>query len=213
MNVPLWKVWALLRPTWSTVRKGETEVLAMLGVCLARALEVRLTTDCVRVLDSTLTSRSIITFRAGLLRYGLVAFVGSWLRIGYGYLQARLTWKWRKKLTDKLHAEYFHGINYYLIGEGGARGADRMHDADTRITEDLRQTIDGFARSFSDGMFSTITGFFYTVETFRVFGLKFALVPYGTRSSACALTFFFGSDSSCVRRQPTSSSLSALWIF
>lgn len=178
VNVPLWKVWALLRPTWASVRKGETEVLAMLGVCLARAIEVRFTTDCVRILDSTLTSRNFATFQVGLLRYGVVTVIGSWLRIGYGYLQARLTWKWRKKLTEKLQAEYFHGINYYLIGEGGARGEDQMHDADTRITEDLRQTIDGFARSFSDGMFSTITGFFYTVETFRVFGYKFALAPY-----------------------------------
>ena len=33
----------------------------------------------------------------------------------YSYLQARLTWKWRKKLTDMLHTEYFAGINYYLV--------------------------------------------------------------------------------------------------
>jgi ABC-type uncharacterized transport system fused permease/ATPase subunit len=139
VNVPLWKVWALLRPTWATVRRGETEVLMMLLVSLFRAVEVRFTTDCVRVLDSTLTSRSLSTFKLGLGKFALVTFVGSWLRIGYGYLQARLTWKWRAKLTDKLQAEYFSGLNYYLISEGGARGADRMHDADTRITEDLRQ--------------------------------------------------------------------------
>ena len=177
VNVPLWKVWALLRPSWATVAKGVTEVLAMLAVCLARAIEVRFTTECVRILDSTLTTRSVAVFQSGLMRYGVVSFLGSWLRIGYGYLQARLTWKWRKKLTDKLQAEYFHGINYYLIGEGGARGEDRMHDADTRITEDLRQTIDGFARSFSDGMFSTITGIFYTLETFRTDLLR-ALISF-----------------------------------
>jgi hypothetical protein len=42
----------------------------------------------------------------------------------------------------------------------------------------VNQTVDGFARSFSDGMFSTITGVFYTIETYRFFGLKFAMAPY-----------------------------------
>ena len=47
---------------------------------------------------------------------------GAFLRLAYSYLQARLTWKWRKKLTDTIQAEYFSGLNYYLIGEGGGRG-------------------------------------------------------------------------------------------
>ena len=32
---------------------------------------------------------------------------GAALRILYSYLQARLTWKWRKKLTDHVHDAYF----------------------------------------------------------------------------------------------------------
>ena len=52
----------------------------------------------------------------------MVWIAGAWLRIIYSYLQARLTWKWRTKLTNILHREYFGGINYYLIGEGGGRG-------------------------------------------------------------------------------------------
>lgn len=55
-----------------------------------------------RTLDSTLASRNLVTFKAGLVRYALIALLGSWLRIIYGYIQARLTWKWRKKLTDKI---------------------------------------------------------------------------------------------------------------
>ena len=39
----------------------------------------------------------------------------------YGFFQSRLTWKWRGKLTRLMHAQYFAGINYYLIGPGGGR--------------------------------------------------------------------------------------------
>ena len=35
------------------------------------------------------------------------------------YLQARLTWKWRYKLTDHVHSLYFRNKAYYFIGEGG----------------------------------------------------------------------------------------------
>ena len=35
------------------------------------------------------------------------------------YLQARLTWKWRYKLTNHVHDAYFQNKAYYFIGEGG----------------------------------------------------------------------------------------------
>jgi ABC-type uncharacterized transport system fused permease/ATPase subunit len=190
VNVPLWKVWALLRPTRSSILKGEVEVLGMVGICLCRAWELTVTTETVRTLDSTLASRNMATFKAGLLRYAIIAFAGSWLRIIYGYLQARLTWKWRKKLTDRLQTEYFAGLNYYLIGEGGGRGKDKMSDADTRITEDLRQTIDGFAKTFSDGMFTTFAGVFYTLSIWRYFGWRFAIAPYAYLGTAFVVVDF-----------------------
>lgn len=112
----------LLQPTASSIFKGETEVLGMLAICAARSWELMLTTETVRTLDSTLASRNLATFKSGLLRYAAIALLGSWLRIIYAYIQARLTWKWRKKLTDTIQAEYFSGLNYYLIGEGGGRG-------------------------------------------------------------------------------------------
>ena len=41
------------------------------------------------------------------------------------YLQARLTWKWRYKLTNHVHDAYFQNKAYYFIGEGGGvKGGD-----------------------------------------------------------------------------------------
>ena len=40
-------------------------------------------------------------------------------------------------------------MNYYLIGEGGAHGADRMSDPDTRLTDDLNKTCDAFGTNFA----------------------------------------------------------------
>ena len=59
--------------------------------------------------------------QVGLVRIATLNFGGAVLRIFYSYLQARLTWKWRGKLTRLMHAQYFAGINYYLIGPGGGR--------------------------------------------------------------------------------------------
>jgi ABC-type uncharacterized transport system fused permease/ATPase subunit len=187
---PLWKVWALLRPTGSSIFKGESEVLGMVAICCARSWELMLTTETVRALDTTLATRSLANFKTGLLRYAAIALVGSWLRIVYAYIQARLTWKWRKKLTDTIQAEYFSGLNYYLIGEGGGRGKDKMNDADTRITEDLRQTIDGFAKSFSDGLFMSSAGFFYTISIWRYFGWRYAVAPYAYLTASFVIVDF-----------------------
>ena len=44
INAPLWRIWKLLRPSWSAVFKGEAEVVGMLAICLARAYELRLST-------------------------------------------------------------------------------------------------------------------------------------------------------------------------
>ena len=78
----------------------------MLAICLARAYELRLSTEVVRALDATLANRSLAAFKAGLLKAVVVSLGGSWLRIVYGYLQARLTWKWRRKLTTMCQAQY-----------------------------------------------------------------------------------------------------------
>ena len=59
--------------------------------------------------------------QVGLVRIATLNFGGAVLRIFYSYLQARLSWKWRGKLTRLMHAQYFAGINYYLIGPGGGR--------------------------------------------------------------------------------------------
>lgn len=150
----------------------------MLAICLCRAYELRVSTEVVRALDATLASRNLVHFKAGLLKAVLVSVGGSWLRIVYGYLQARLTWKWRRKLTNLCHDKYFDGMNYYSIGEGGAVGGNKMSDGDTRIHTDLAQAVDGFAKTFSNALFSCTAGVFYTMEIWRVFGLRFAAAPY-----------------------------------
>ncbi|MAC31648.1 MAG: hypothetical protein CL948_09215 [Erythrobacter sp.] len=75
---------------------------------------------------------------------------GAALRILYSYLQARLTWKWRKKLTDHVHDAYFQNKAYYFIGEGGGVKGSKMLDADHRIVEDLKVTDKGVKAKIKD---------------------------------------------------------------
>ena len=136
-NAPLWKVWSLLCPSLRELFTEEPEMLGIAVLCACRYAELRLATAAVTILNTTLVSRSVPQFLIGLRNMTLVALLGSWLRIGYSYCQARLTWKWKTKLTHRLHDLYFSGINYYLIGEGGGSGGRKLSDADSRMTEDL----------------------------------------------------------------------------
>ena len=131
-----------------------------------------------RALDRTLSSRSVTDFKAGMIKGTLVACGGSVLRILYSYLQARLTWKWRKKLTRLFHNKYFQGFNYYWLGAGGGRGMDKIEDPDSRITQDLNATINGFANYFSNAMMASITCVLQTRELWIEFGWRFAAAPY-----------------------------------
>ena len=179
LNEPLWKIWTLLMPpTLGSVLTDEREMLGMLAISLCRGLEVRLATATARTMGATLASRNLLDFRRGLLQTVGVGLLSSWLSIGSGYLQARLTWKWKKKLTHMLHDLYFKGINYYLIGEGGGRGGDKLADADSRMTQDLNTTVDAFASTFSKVIFLSTEGFFYTVEIGRAYGWRYACAPY-----------------------------------
>jgi ABC-type uncharacterized transport system fused permease/ATPase subunit len=178
VNAPLRKLWALLRPTWRTVFAGESEIVVMFALCLVQGVELRLNTSVVRALDMTLANRNVADFRAGLLRGSALWIGGTWVRILYSYLQARLTWKWRRKLTDLLHKQYFTGMCYYLIGEGGGRKTDRMSDADTRITNDCKICCDQIATTFANCMYCATAGVFYTLNIWSVFGWRFASIPY-----------------------------------
>eukprot|EP01051_Picozoa_sp_SAG22_P012765 SAG22_NODE_1357_length_4629_cov_10.880922_4_plen_178_part_00 len=153
-----------LRPTAKTLFTSEFEALGMLAITLCKIVELRLQTQVVFALDKTLSSRSLADFKAGMIKGTLVACGGSLLRLLYGYLQARLTWKWRKKLTELFHDKYFKGFNYYWLGAGGGRGMDKIEDPDARITQDLNATIGGFANYFSSSMNAVVTGVLQTQQ-------------------------------------------------
>ena len=139
--------------------------------------------------SSTPTSR--LGSRGNGVRFSAAPAVAAW-RAADGESRSRVAMRAvsGKKLTDKIQAEYFSGLNYYLIGDGGGRGKDKMSDADTRITEDLRQTIDEFAKCFSDGLFTCSAGVFYTFNIMRLFGWRYAIAPYAYLAAATAVVDF-----------------------
>ena len=135
-----------MRRAAAETKAGRIEALGMLLICLCRSAELTLQTRAVSWLDGTLQTRNVADFKTGLLKIVTLNIGGAFLRILYSYLQSRLTWKWRFKLTDHAHSLYFKSKAYYFIGEGGGVGGDKMTDPDHRITSDLSQT----AQTFSD---------------------------------------------------------------
>ena len=147
-----------------------------------------------------LNSRDIAVFKRGLVQTVGCAIAGAAFRLTYSYLQARLTWKWRNKLTRVCHEKYFRDMNYYFIGEGvrpqrtfrlagvklpdlgrrwqGGTGGDKMEDADNRIAEDVKLTAAGFSTCFSDIVYALFAGVFYTYKLWRLYNPVYALMPY-----------------------------------
>jgi ABC-type uncharacterized transport system fused permease/ATPase subunit len=157
---------------------GRWEAAGMVAVCLSRAAEFKLQTQAVRHMDGTLTTRNLSDFRQGLVQVAALNFGGALLRILYSYLQARLTWKWRYKLTTHVHDAYFQNKAYYFIGEGGGVKGSKMLDADHRIVEDLKVTAQAFSDCFSDAIFTATEGVFYTFNLYAYYGWKMAVAPY-----------------------------------
>jgi ABC-type uncharacterized transport system fused permease/ATPase subunit len=110
VNKPIWQILNLFRRWFmerAETKAGRIEALGMFTICLCRAAELKLTTRYVAWMDGTLNSRNVADFKAGLVRIMLVNVGGAFLRVLYSYLQSRLTWKWRFKLTDHVHSLYF----------------------------------------------------------------------------------------------------------
>jgi ABC-type uncharacterized transport system fused permease/ATPase subunit len=175
---PLWRVWAILRPTWGEILQGEAEAVGMLLIAALRIFELNLQTGLVRQLERTLSTRDLPTFRVALAKGAAVQVGGAGLRLVYSFLQSRLTWKWRKKLTRILHERYFDGMNYYWVGAGAGNSGARLHDPDSRITTDVSATVDGFAACFSDNLFALMTAVLYTRELWTLYGWRTAAAPY-----------------------------------
>jgi ABC-type uncharacterized transport system fused permease/ATPase subunit len=177
LNKPLLQILRLF-VTWfgqlSETKAGRLEACGMLAICLLRAVELKLSVEAVRFMDGTLNSRNLVDFKVGLVRILVLNLGGSLLQLLYSYLQARLTWKWRHKLTDHVHSLYFRNKSYYFISNIG----DKLTDPDQRIVGDLARTAQTFSDCFSDILFSGTAGVFYTYNVLRLFGWRYAIAPY-----------------------------------
>ena len=187
VNKPLLQISKLFLTWFSQLgetKAGRLEACGMLGICLLRAVELKLSVEAVRFMDGTLNSRSVGDFKVGLARILAINFGGSLLQLLYSYLQARLTWKWQHRLTDHVHSLYFRNKAYYFIGEGGGVGGDKLTDPDQRIVGDIAMTAQTFSDCFSDALFAGTAGVFYTANVLRLFGWKYALAPYAYLGAA-----------------------------
>eukprot|EP01052_Picozoa_sp_SAG31_P012965 SAG31_NODE_770_length_12217_cov_2.855174_1_plen_151_part_00 len=108
---------------------GRYEACAMVAICACRSVELHWQTSLIRVMDATLQTRDLTSFKAGLIRICTLNLFGAALRVGYSFMQARLTWKWRNKLTGLIHGAYFQRSTFYFIGEGGGVSGNKMTDA------------------------------------------------------------------------------------
>ena len=165
-NQIIWAAWRLLRPSWRDVLTGkELEAVGMLALALTKRWEINFMYDTVGALESTFTSRDPALFWGSLVRVVAISFYGSAVDMVYSFLESRLTWKWKRKLTMLLHEKYFDDKAYYLIGPGG--GPDGLEDPDARITNDVHTTVGGFSNTFSKALRLVTQGLLFMYKLYQ----------------------------------------------
>eukprot|EP01051_Picozoa_sp_SAG22_P009762 SAG22_NODE_837_length_6911_cov_4.576629_6_plen_327_part_00 len=149
-------------------------------------------------MEKVMASRNTAAFLALLPRAFLwQCFMPATNRLTFGYFKARMTWKWRYKMTHLLHAKYFSKMNYYFIGEGGGTGGDKMADADHRMVDDVKISVQAIANTLGNTLWDTCQAFFYSVEVLKRYGVLPALscmvYPVLSVRSRKALSFYCAS--------------------
>eukprot|EP01052_Picozoa_sp_SAG31_P086584 SAG31_NODE_47276_length_251_cov_0.664474_1_plen_83_part_11 len=82
----------------------------MMLLNLFKAVELRLNTHVVKIMDATLASRSTANFKSGLVLSLGVAVLGSWLRIIYGYMQVPCRALPHRPVFKRLGPPAAHGV-------------------------------------------------------------------------------------------------------
>eukprot|EP01052_Picozoa_sp_SAG31_P016799 SAG31_NODE_1126_length_9767_cov_5.580058_8_plen_131_part_00 len=121
---------------------GGVDLVCMVLACVSRWKEMSIATSIAYHMETVMASRDTAAFLRLLPRAFLwQCFMPATNRLTFGFFKARMTWKWRYKMTQLLHAKYFSKMNYYFIGEGGGTGGDKMSDADHRMVDDVKIAV------------------------------------------------------------------------
>lgn len=180
---PFVSIVRLLRPKFLSWREGwrsrfggEAEFLCMVVACTSRWYEMSIATSLAYRMETVMASRNTQQFLALLPRCFLWQCVmPATNRLCFRYFQARLTWKWRYRMTNTLHGLYFSNMNYYFIGDGGGTGADKMVDADHRMVDDVKLAVQAVANTGCNALWDACQAFFFSLEVYKRYGSVSAL--------------------------------------
>ena len=180
---PFLSIVRLLRPKflrwaggWRSQFGGEVEFLCMIVACLSRWKEMSVATSLAYQMETVMASRDTARFLWLLPRCFLwQCFMPATNRLIFRYFQARLTWKWRYRMTEILHNSYFSNMNFYFIGDGGGVGKDKMADADHRMVDDVKQAVQAVANTACNALWDSCQAFFFSLEVYKRYGIMSAL--------------------------------------
>ena len=177
-------IWDMLKPDFARLETtgGGWQVYGIFLLCLLRIWIMNATSRVVQKLDFNAMTRDQGEFWKGWREQLYLAGIACVHRQTYKYVENSLAVEWRKKLTKKIHAEYFKGMHYYVLAQQAAQGADDgsvvVADADERITEDAKEVSTQLAHVFCEGIYASTAGTFFAFKLYQFYGIQFAVAPY-----------------------------------
>ena len=135
-------VWKAVWPKWfkaGPAGAGSTQMLLLVLLNAARVWVAALIANNVYVGDTLLYTRNGADYRAFVLYQLRLSFSNNLLENCGNLVRDSLSRQWREKLTHTMHSKYFAKSNYY-------HAEQHMKDSDVRITEDVKELSDGFAK-------------------------------------------------------------------
>ena len=145
---------------WFAAGLAGTGSKEMAAIAIANLLRVYLANrlaNLVRVGDGLLFLRDRVAFRAFFIEQVILGLSSRFLDAVSNYMRDRLGRIWREKMTDIMHRDYFANSAYYHVEQ-------KIQDADSRITEDIKLLADGFTKFYTAGMYTATTGIFYSIK-------------------------------------------------
>lgn len=103
------------------------------------------------------------------------AFVNSALK----WLTEKLASMFRRRLSDRVHSQYIHGVNYYTVCNLQVGGDQRLESVDQRVTVDIENFCQNLSELYSSVFKPVLDVIVFTIKLTEMTGWLGPAILYG----------------------------------
>ena len=122
-------------------------VLILTILLISRTMFSIYIAELVGVNAQSLVARNWNKLGRGIGLFALITIPAACINSGLKYYQEIISLRFRVRLSHYVHNQYLEGVNFYKASNLG--GADRIENADQRVTSDIKDFSDEIAKLYS----------------------------------------------------------------